>query len=89
MSESTLLEPLTYNGLLKKLLVMPEAKGFLACRYISVETCNLTGEACAIVGGVNSYDDMLRANVIAVSDAAEKLGVELGDTGESALQKMR
>lgn len=40
----------------KPLLIMTEEKGFLACGYINVETCNKTGEACAIVTGVSNYD---------------------------------
>ena len=72
----------------KPLLIVKEKKGFLACGYINVETCNATGEACAIVKGVNSYDDMYKASVVAVSKQAIELGVQVGDTGETALHKM-
>jgi uncharacterized protein YunC (DUF1805 family) len=72
----------------KPLLIMPVAKGFLACGYINPETCNATEEACAIVRGVNNYDDMKQASVVAVSNKAKELGDEIGDTGEEALQKM-
>lgn len=75
--------------LAKPLLIIKEAKGLLACGYINVETCNATGEACAIVRGVNDYDDMLAAKVVAVSESGLSLGIEVGETGESALAKMR
>ena len=74
--------------LARPLLVMKAAKGFLACGYINVETTNKTGEACAIVTGVSSYDDMLATKVSAVSTAAQELGVAIGDSGAEALAKL-
>lgn len=75
--------------LAKPLLIIKEDKGFLACGYVNVDTCNATGEACAIVRGVSNYDDMLSASVVAVSESGVNLGIRLGDSGESALAKMR
>lgn len=74
--------------LARPLLVMKAAKGFLACGYINVETTNKTGEACAIVTGVSSYDDMLAAKVSVVSTVAQELGVAIGDSGSEALAKL-
>lgn len=73
----------------RPLLLMKGAKGFLACGYINPETCNKTEEACAIVSGVNDFEDMMKASIVAVSKAAEAMGVKLGDTGESALAKFQ
>lgn len=81
----------TYNTnrieLARPLLVISGSRGFLACGYINPETCDRTGEACAIVTGVGSFEDMLSATVVAVSSGASELGVSPGDTGESALDK--
>ena len=74
--------------LAKPLLIIQAQSGFLACGYINPETCNKIGEACAIVSGVNSYDDMYAASVIKVSDKAREMGVAEGDTGQAALDKM-
>jgi uncharacterized protein YunC (DUF1805 family) len=79
-------EDLTF-ALARPLLILKKPKGFLACAYINVETANKTGEACAIVSGVNNYDDMKVAKIIAVSNAAISLGVSIGDSGEAALKK--
>ncbi len=87
MTEITATENLHYQ-LAKPLLIIQEEKGFLACAYINVETCNKTGEACALVSGVNNHEEMLSASVIAVSEAAKKLGVNIGDSGQAALEKM-
>jgi uncharacterized protein YunC (DUF1805 family) len=73
----------------RPLLVMKGSKGFLACGYINPETCNKTEEACAIVSGVNDFEDMKKASIVAVSKAAEALGIKVGDTGESALAKLQ
>jgi uncharacterized protein YunC (DUF1805 family) len=85
-----------WKGLIKEqiqlalpLLVIKGTKGFLACGYINCETCNKTGEACAIVIGVKTYDAMLDAEVKAVSHSAAKLGVRIGMKGEEALEIFR
>lgn len=72
----------------RPLLIMRSAKGFLACGYINIETCNRTEDACALVNAGN-FDDMKRASVVAVSRKAEALGIRVGETGESALLKMQ
>ena len=71
------------------LLVIKGSRGFLACGYINVETCNKTGEACGIVTGVKTHDEMVSAEVTAVSHEAEKLGVRVGMQGEEALALFR
>ncbi len=75
--------------LVKPLLIIKERNGFLACAYINPETCNKTGEACAIVSGVSSHDDMKQAKVIAISKQAEVLGINVGDSGDEALEKLK
>jgi uncharacterized protein YunC (DUF1805 family) len=71
------------------LLIIKGSKGFLGCGYINVETCNKTGEACAIVSGVKTHDDILNAEIKAVSIEAAKLGVRIGMKGEEALAIFR
>lgn len=72
----------------RPLLIMRSAKGFLACGYINIETCNRTDDACALVNASN-FEDMKLAPVVAVSRQAEALGIQVGDTGESAMLKMQ
>lgn len=74
----------------RPLLIMRAPKGFVACGYINIETCNRTGDACALVNAGN-FDDMKTATIVAVavSAQAEALGIRVGDSGESALLKMQ
>ena len=70
------------------LLVIKAPKGVMGCGYLNVETFNQTGEAGVIVSGVRTHEDMLKVKVKAVSNAARALGIEVGMSGEEALQKL-
>jgi uncharacterized protein YunC (DUF1805 family) len=70
------------------LLVIKAPNGILGCGYLNVETFNQTGEAGAIVTGVRTHDDMLKAKVVAVSKTASAMGIEPGMTGAEALQRL-
>lgn len=67
------------------LLVLKARRGILACGYLSLATMNKLGEVGAIVTGVRTFDDMLEARVVAVSDGAALLGVRVDCTGAEAL----
>lgn len=73
----------------RPLLLIRGRRGLLACGYFNVETFDKTGEAAAIVAGVNDFEDMLRAKVTAVSRAAAAAGVTPGMTGLEAIEKLR
>ena len=70
------------------LLVLKAPKGVMGCGYLNIETFNRTGEAAVIVRGGNTHEDMLKAKVVAASDAARALGIEPGITGAEALQRL-
>ena len=74
--------------LAKPLLLIRAKGGILACGYLNVATFNKTGEACAIVTGVNDFTDMVAAPIAAASEAAIALGVKLGEPGMAALGKL-
>jgi len=67
------------------ILLIQGSNGMLGCGYLSTETADKLGHALAIVTGVASYDDMLKATVTKVSSAAAALGVTVGMTGKAAL----
>jgi len=67
------------------LLLIQGNKGMLACGYINVVTADKLNEATVIVTGVNNFEDMLKAKVFKISDAAKKLGITEKMNGEQAL----
>ncbi|MBI1317987.1 MAG: DUF1805 domain-containing protein [Candidatus Hydrogenedens sp.] len=76
-------------GLKRPLLLVRGSKGVLACGYLKVETFNKTGELAAIVTGVDDFDAMPGAKLIAVSNAAAAAGLAVGQSGREALELFR
>ncbi len=69
------------------LIVLEGKKGFLGCGYINIEAANKFNQAAAIVTGVKNFDDMTKAKIVAVSESARAMGLELGMLGAEALKK--
>jgi len=72
-----------------KILLIQSGKGNLGCGYFSLAPAEKLGDRFATVTGVKCFDDMLKAEVKAVSPAASACGVVPGMTGKEALRKMR
>lgn len=79
----------TCHQLSRPLLVISGSKGCLSCGYLSMDSFERNGDAAAIVRGVDTYDDMLVAEVQQVSRLATELGVRPGMTGAEALELFR
>jgi uncharacterized protein YunC (DUF1805 family) len=85
-----------WNGLEKHridlklpLLIISGTRGLLACGYLNMETFNKTGETAAIVTGVKTFDDMLNAKAVKVSNAADQAGIKPGMTGAEVVERIR
>lgn len=70
------------------LLVIRAAKGFVMCGYLNVEVANKLGDAAVRVTGVRTFEDVLNAKAVDVSEAAKKLGITIGMPAREALEKM-
>jgi uncharacterized protein YunC (DUF1805 family) len=70
------------------ILIIKAKQGFLGCGYFDIETANKLKEPVAIVTGVKTYEDMLSAKVIRLSEAALSLGLAEGISGREALIKL-
>ncbi len=70
------------------LLVIRADKGFLMCGYLNVNAAEELGDTAVKVKGVKSLEDMLKAQVVEVTEMARELGIEPGMTGREALDKM-
>jgi uncharacterized protein YunC (DUF1805 family) len=58
------------------LLLLKGGKGFVMCGYLNIEAAEKVGSAAAIVSGVNSFEDVLNAEIKAVTTKAKELGLE-------------
>ncbi len=70
------------------LLVIRAKKGFVMCGYLNMDVANKLGDVAVRVTGVKSFEDVLNAKAVDVSEAAKKVGITVGMTGKEALNKM-
>ncbi len=61
-------------------------KGFVMCGYLDLHTAEKVNAPAAIVRGVKTIDDLLKAPLVAVSAPAATMGVKPGMTGYEALE---
>jgi len=69
-------------------LIILGKRGHLACGYFNMEVASRLGLAAAQVTGVKTFDDMLKANVIAISLEAANMGIKVGMSGKEALKRL-
>ncbi len=70
------------------LLLMVAERGFVMCGFLNLEVAEKLNVAAAIVSGVKTFDDVLNAQVRAVTSKARDLGVETNMKGAEALKHM-
>lgn len=70
------------------LLVIRARKGFVMCGYLDVNIANKLGDVAVRVTGVNSFEDVLDAKAVDVSEAAKNIGITIGMQAKEALKKM-
>lgn len=58
------------------------------CGYLNVNAAETLGDVAAKVKGVQSFEDVLKASIVEVTEKARELGIEPGMTGREALEKM-
>jgi len=70
------------------LLVIRAEKGFLMCGYLNINAAESLGDVAAKVKGVQTFEDMLKTQIVEATQLAQELGIEPGMTGREALEKM-
>ena len=70
------------------LVVAYGTDGFVMCGYLNVEAADQLGVAAAMVRGVSTVEDLLKAPVQKVSAAAQTKGVQVGVSGQEALSRL-
>jgi len=70
------------------LLLIIAEKGFVMCGFLNMEAAERLGVTAAMVSGVKTFDDVLNAQVKAMTTKAKGFGVEAGMKGVEALKHM-
>lgn len=70
------------------LLLISAEKGFVMCGFLNIEAAERLNVAAAMVSGVKTFEDVLNAQVKAVTSKAKSLGVEVGVKGSEALKRL-
>lgn len=70
------------------LLIIRAKKGFVMCGYLNMEVANRLGDAAVRVTGVRSFEDVLNAKAVDVSETARGLGITTGMSAKEALERM-
>ena len=70
------------------LLLVVAERGFLMCGFLKVDVAEKLGVTAAVVSGVRSFQEVLKAKVKVTTSKAENLGVHAGMKGIDALKRM-
>ncbi len=60
------------------LLIIQAKKGYVMCGYLNMNAANKIGDIAGRVTGVKTFDDMLNADVVEVSENAKIVGLKQG-----------
>lgn len=60
------------------LLLIKGEKGFVMCGYLNMEAAEKLGAAAAVVSSVKTFEDVLNAEIKAVTSMAKELGLGPG-----------
>ena len=71
------------------LIVIKARRGYVMCGYLNMDTANRLGDIAGKVSKVNSYDDVLNAELTEVSEKAREMGLKKGITGREFLNMVQ
>jgi len=63
---------------LPPLVLIEGDKGFVMCGYLNIDAAESLGATAAVVSGVNSWDDVLNAQIKTATTKAKAMGLEPG-----------
>jgi uncharacterized protein YunC (DUF1805 family) len=70
------------------LLLIIAEKGFVMCGFLNMEAAERLGVTAAMVSGVKTFEDVLNAQIKAMTTKAKGFGIEVGMKGAEALKNM-
>jgi len=60
------------------LILIKVKKGYVMCGYLNMSASNKLGDIAGRVTGVKSFEDVLNADIVEVSENAKKIGLKEG-----------
>lgn len=60
------------------LILISVKRGYVMCGYLNIATANKVGDIAGKVTGVKTFDDLLSADIVEVSDNAKQAGLKEG-----------
>jgi uncharacterized protein YunC (DUF1805 family) len=73
---------------LPPLIMIKGDNGFVMCGYLKLEVAENLGAAAAIVSGVNTFQDVLNAEIKASTSKAIKLGLKPGSVVKEVISNL-
>jgi uncharacterized protein YunC (DUF1805 family) len=70
------------------LLIIQAKKGYIMCGYLSMNAANKIGDIAGKVTGVRTFDDMLNADMLEVSENAKLAGLKQGMNAKDFLNAL-
>lgn len=70
------------------LLLIQAKKGFVMCGYLNIEAANKLGDVAGKVTGVNTFQDVLEAKIVAMSQKAKQAGFIEGMSARAFLNEL-
>lgn len=70
------------------LLVIKADKGFVMCGYLDLDMADTLGDVAVRVRGVNTFEDVLDAQIVGATQAAIDLGIDIKMNAREALEQM-
>jgi len=68
------------------LLAIIGRTGFVMCGFLNIEAAEKLNVTAAVVSGVRTFEDVLKAEIKAVTSKAKMKGVTVGMKGEEAIK---
>jgi len=68
------------------LLLIVGRTGFVMCGFLNIDVAEKVNVTAAVVSGVKTFDDVLAAEIKAVTSKAQMKGIKVGMKGEDAVK---
>jgi uncharacterized protein YunC (DUF1805 family) len=68
------------------LLLIVGRTGFIMCGFLNIDVAEKVNVTAAMVSGVKTFDDILAAEIKAVTSKAQVEGIKVGMKGEEAVK---